>query len=266
MLAVQRVDAWPDLRLRMPAEMASLSACRDALGDWLDGAGTDHEQAVALLHAVGELVANAIEHAFVDGTGVFTLRATLTPDGYAHMTVADQGRWREPVRPSDRGRGLALATQLVNSLHIGHTDRGTVATIRHRLMRPARMLAGRPDGPDRGTVHRPADTPLLMVLDHAGTDSGRVRVDGPVDAGTATQLQHELMRRTRGGALPLFVDLTGVTHLASAGVATLHRLVDRHRRQHAALTLYAEPGSPAQHIMTLVALPHTSSLAKTEDQ
>jgi anti-anti-sigma regulatory factor len=121
-------------------------------------------------------------------------------------------------------------------------------------------------GTDRLAASRPSGGPVLMVLDHAGVDSGRVRVDGPVDAGTAIQLQHELMRRTRGGALPLFVDLTGVTHLASAGVATLHQLLAQPHAPNATLTLYAETGSPAQHIMTLVALPHTSSLAPTEDQ
>ena len=66
----------------------------------------------------------------------------------------------------------------------------------------------------------------------------------------------ELVQRTRGGQLPLAVDLTGVTHLASAGVAVLHQVAERHRRQGADLRLHAAAGSTAQQVLTLVALPH----------
>ena len=47
-----------------------------------------------------------------------------------------------------------------------------------------------------------------------------------------------------------------MTHLASAGVAVLHDAAARHAEQGTDLLLYAPPGSTAQHVMALVALPH----------
>jgi anti-anti-sigma regulatory factor len=64
--------------------------------------------------------------------------------------------------------------------------------------------------------------------------------------------------RTAGaaGTRALTVDLTGVTHLASAGVAVLHRLAALHRDNGTALRLYAPTATPADIVMTLVQLPH----------
>jgi len=50
------------------------------------------------------------------------------------------------------------------------------------------------------------------------------------------------------------VDLSGVTHLASAGVSVLHQLTGRHDEQKAPLALHAAPGSPARVILELVGL------------
>ncbi|MEV6493591.1 STAS domain-containing protein, partial [Actinoplanes sp. NPDC051633] len=49
-----------------------------------------------------------------------------------------------------------------------------------------------------------------------------MRVTGPVDALSSERLRHGLLQRSRGGTLPLTVDLSEVTHLASAGVSALH--------------------------------------------
>jgi anti-anti-sigma regulatory factor len=84
-------------------------------------------------------------------------------------------------------------------------------------------------------------------------------VDGPVDSATADQLREELQLRTRGGTRPLTVDLTGVTHLASAGVAVLHEAGARTAAPGRPLLLYAPPGTPAQHVLSTVALPHTTT-------
>jgi anti-anti-sigma factor len=96
----------------------------------------------------------------------------------------------------------------------------------------------------------------MHIEEVAGAGDAAVRVEGPVDASTAARLQQELVQRTRGGRLPLAVDLTGVTHLASAGVAVLHQVAERHRRQGVDLRLHAAAGSTAQQVLTLVALPH----------
>lgn len=64
--------------------------------------------------------------------------------------------------------------------------------------------------------------------------------------------------RTAGatGTRALTVDLTGVTHLASVGVAVLHRLAAMHRDNGTPLRLYAATATPADMVMTLVELPH----------
>ena len=81
-------------------------------------------------------------------------------------------------------------------------------------------------------------------------------VAGPVDADTAARLHQELLQRSRGGTLPLTVDLTAVTHLASAGVSALHRVADQHLQQGGKLTLEAASGSPARQVLALVAIPN----------
>ena len=48
--------------------------------------------------------------------------------------------------------------------------------------------------------------------------------------------------------------MSQVTHLASAGVQVLAQAI----RRSADLTLYARPGSLAQHVLVLTRLPHTT--------
>jgi anti-anti-sigma regulatory factor len=52
----------------------------------------------------------------------------------------------------------------------------------------------------------------------------------------------------------LTVDMSQVTHLASAGVQILAQAI----RRSSDLTLYARPGSPAQHVLVLNRIPHTT--------
>jgi anti-anti-sigma regulatory factor len=97
----------------------------------------------------------------------------------------------------------------------------------------------------------------VLLIEQPDEDGSRITVKGVLDASTAEHLRQELLRRTRGGNLPLSVDLTGVTHLASAGVAALHHVAGRHRP--GGLDLYAEEGSPAEMVLTLVGLPRRTS-------
>ncbi|HEX2773858.1 MAG TPA: STAS domain-containing protein, partial [Micromonosporaceae bacterium] len=171
--------------------------------------------------------------------------------------VTDRGNWQEAEHETHRGRGLALATELVDDVRVDHGARGTTATIRHRLTRPVRLLnADRISVPT--TPQITADEPRqLLLADTSGAHGPRVRVEGPIDATTAPTLRGELIRRARGGVRALTVDLSGVTLLATAGVSVLHEAVAKLRT----ITLYAPTGSPAQRIMALVALPHTTNAA-----
>lgn len=251
-LAVQRVARPGPLDLSLPAEPGSLRPSRAAIGEWLTGLGATDRDTFLLQHALGELVTNAIEHAFdgatdPPGAPVVRLHAELDAAGCLEATITDQGRWREPARRSTRGRGLALTSQLVESMRVEPGATGTVATVRHTLTRPA-LLAD-------ASALVPAVAPADFHLGELNGVEGGVRVQGPIDTTTADRLEQGLLRRSRGGTLPLTVDLTLVTHLASAGVSALHRVAERHGRQGGKLTLVAAPDSPARHVLALVAIP-----------
>ena len=256
LLAAQRVDPPGRLDLALPAEPRSLRRWRAEIGGWLASLGASEDDVFRLQHAFGELLTNAIEHAFdADARpedAAVRMHAELDPEGTVEATISDRGRWREPVRRSQRGRGLALTTQLVESVRVAPAAEGTEATVRHPLTRPARMLTGvLASGPLTGTAGpAPAE---FRVRDDDG-DAGRVIVEGPVDAASAESLRQELVLRGRGGALPLTVDLNRVTHLASAGVSVLHRVAEQHGRQGGKLTLEAGPETPAGQVLALVAV------------
>jgi anti-sigma regulatory factor (Ser/Thr protein kinase)/anti-anti-sigma regulatory factor len=258
LLAAQRVPVVPALDLALAASPSELHGTRQALGAWLTALGATEQDTFVLQHAIGELTTNAIEHAG-SGTRV-TLKATLTAAGKVVATVADQGAWRAPRRQPTRGRGLALTAQLVDSLHVTPSSTGTVAELVHTLRRPARLLGGFDGPPARQVSAEPAGRPTqFTITEQPGEDETRVRLTGPLDAATAATARQELLRRSRGGTVAMTVDLSGVTHLSSAGVSALHTVADRHAEQQAPLVLFAVPGSPAQYILDLVALPHTTS-------
>ncbi|MGW2307444.1 SpoIIE family protein phosphatase [Actinomadura luteofluorescens] len=257
LLAAQRTAPPAPLPLDLPAESEAIPAARKALDEWLYDLGARAEDVILLRHAIGELVTNAVEHAY-DGTpGAVRIRAECTARGVVEIEVADDGHWREPWQPTeDRGRGLAMASDFADELHVETGPRGTTATVRHRLTRPARLLTPGEVAP----APAPSDLPnLLLILDQPSEGHPRIRLDGPIDAATAEQLREELVVRTRGGTTPLTVDLTGVTHLSSAGVAVLYEAENRTDSPGRPFLLYSPPGSPAQHVMAMVALPHTTA-------
>ncbi|CNE32507.1 anti-anti-sigma factor [Mycobacterium tuberculosis] len=256
LLAAQRTAPPPALLLDLRAEPAAIPAARKALDAWLYDLGARAEDVVLLRHGVGELVTNAVEHAYGSSPGGVRLHAHSTSRGTVEIEVSDRGRWREHRHETDRGRGLAMAGDFVEELHVDTGPSGTTATVRHRLFRPARLLASG-DLTPAPPVRNPPE--LLLILDQPSSGAPRIRVDGPVDSASADQLREELQLRTRGGTRPLTVDLTGVTHLASAGVAVLHEAGARTAAPGRPLLLYAPPGSPAQHVLSTVALPHTTT-------
>ncbi|MFC7532923.1 SpoIIE family protein phosphatase [Actinoplanes sp. GCM10030250] len=251
LLAAQRTSPVPELALDMPAEPTALRGARARLGEWLAAAGAAEHDVFVLQHAIGELATNAIEHAFGGNFGKDTIevRAVLGDSGTVEATVTDHGGWRVPQRQPTRGRGLALTAQLVQSLRVEPGATGTVATLRHPLTRPARLLSRFDEAP---VLRRPAAE--LTIGEMPGGDEARALVEGPVDAASAAHVRQELLRRSRGGTVAMTVDLTGVTHLASAGVSALYLLAESHSEGQAPLTLYAEAGSPARQILDLVGL------------
>lgn len=105
------------------------------------------------------------------------------------------------------------------------------ATGRHATCRPRRRpYHGHrepPREPPRPAAHRPyARVPsgqgrahcgeLFLILDQPSAPRPAVRIDGPVDANSAPTLHPGLRSASTSGTRSLTVDLTGITHLASA--------------------------------------------------
>jgi ABC-type transporter Mla MlaB component len=87
-----------------------------------------------------------------------------------------------------------------------------------------------------GTTAYPDPPPFTVETEHDGR-TGRARVLGPVDMTTADEFLRRLLAVCRGGTLPLIVDLSGVTQLASAGVSALFHLASQLAGHHNGLEL-----------------------------
>jgi PAS domain S-box-containing protein len=260
LLATQRVVPPTPFRWEATADGEAIRAGYTALGDWLGTLGTGTDDVRALQLAACELITNAVQHAYPDlpAPGPVRLAADLLPEGILVLEVRDAGRWQEhPPGLSGRtgGLGLVVTEAMVDNLHLTSDENGTRATVRHRLSTPARLLITEP-------TSAPAPEPepqLLLILEQPDGPGPRIRLDGPITALTVDHLRAELQRRTGNGTHALTVDLTGVTMLTSAGVAALNHATARSDEHDRPLRLYAPVGSPADQVLTLVAMPHATT-------
>ena len=264
-LVAERHAAGPELHLDLPGEVGAVRAARRAFSEWLSQLDPLLLDQDALLLATTEIITNAVEHAYSPGApGPVEFHARLGADGRLECRVADHGTWQvpDPGLPW-RGQGLMVAAHLVDQLQVQHPPqsvaeargaRGTVVTLRHRLRRPA-VLAAEPAA--QVTAHE-ADPPFSVTAGLAGP-AAQATVRGPVDITTADRLAGQLLAASRGGTLPLTVDLSAVTQLASAGVRALYQVKKQLNDYHQELTLVAAPGSLADAALSLAGLPVAST-------
>jgi anti-anti-sigma factor len=265
-LAVQRLPGRvPEVHHTVASEPGSLRVLRRALTDWITPLEPRPDDVDAMHMAVVEIVTNAIEHAYREtepGPIDFSLR--LSPDGEVECTVTDYGRWRPPGEAAaDRGNGLMVARHLIDQMQVTHPPgargvaagaSGTVVTLRHRLMRPV-VMAADPSGEPAAF----GSTEEFGVRSEVSHGTARAHVLGAIDITTADQMLRRLLAACKGGTLPLTVDLTGVTRLASAGVSALFELSRQLQLHEHSLALVAGAGSQVQRILDLVRLPHGSA-------
>jgi anti-anti-sigma factor len=265
-LTAERHSAgFPGLHLDLPGEVGTVRAARRAFSDWLSQLDPLLLDQDALLLATTEIVTNAVEHAYSAGPpGPVEFHARLGADGQLECRVADHGTWQvpDPGLPW-RGQGLMVAAHLVDQLQVQHPPqsaaeargaRGTVVTLRHRLRRPAVLAAE----PAVQVTAYAADPPFSVTADLDGP-AAQATVSGPVDISTAGRLAGQLLAASRGGTLPLTVDLSAVTQLASAGVRALYQVKQQLNDYHQELTLVATPGSLADAVLSLAGLPVASA-------
>ena len=243
-----RTEPHRPLVLELPAEARWLRGIRRALDEWLHGVGAGSEDIPAVHLAVVEAATNCIEHAYRDSSGWMWLDAVLDGKGRLRVTVIDHGTWRTPSPDPDyRGRGLRLMHSLMDSVDVHRSDRGTTITMARRLQRPPVLLPALSEPPgaaaaaEFSTEVAPGPRPRLVVT-------------GPVDSATAGALQNRIAEVSQGGVLPLDVDLTGVTQLASAGVQMLYDHTRHTGHTPGRIRLLVPKGCPAHFVLELTGL------------
>ncbi|AGB24438.1 serine phosphatase RsbU, regulator of sigma subunit [Mycobacterium sp. JS623] len=123
------------LELEFPAHASQLAPARHALRGWLKRALVNPDQSMDVLIAVGEAVANAIEHGHRDNPGgIISVGGTAMVDR-VQLTVTDSGSWKppQPARDSTRGRGIALMRALMQEVAIDPGVAGTTVHLTARI-------------------------------------------------------------------------------------------------------------------------------------
>jgi anti-sigma regulatory factor (Ser/Thr protein kinase) len=109
---------------------ASVPILRRALQRYAAGLGLDDDRRYALITAIGEAMANAVEHAYAGRPGVVRLSLCAAAEGLL-VTIEDDGRWKPTTYSEERGRGLVLMRSLMDGVEI--TTGGAHTSIRLRL-------------------------------------------------------------------------------------------------------------------------------------
>ncbi|UMB68538.1 SpoIIE family protein phosphatase [Mycobacterium paraterrae] len=249
LLAVQRRTPPPALELSVDATVHAARDVREPLRAWLAEIGADDVDVLVIVQILCEFVENSYEHGYRSSTvDRIEVQARLDERGEVHASVTDHGQWKAPSSdPGMRGRGLMLANALATASRVAGTDRGTVASITHRLSRPARIVT------DPNVL--PAAAPSAAPEFFTEVVEGRLVVHGDVDNATAPILATHIARQSRSGTHSLTVELSAVTHLGSTGLRILAEAQERSRQHGTDLGLIAPPGCPAHHVLALVGLP-----------
>ncbi|HTK61115.1 MAG TPA: SpoIIE family protein phosphatase [Pseudonocardia sp.] len=252
--------AAKELHADLPAEPGRLAELRESLREWLDDLGASDQDVVAIELAVLEAAANVVEHAYPDSEGRMVVEGTVDGDGRVYLTVSDTGRWREAgADPGTRGRGLLMMRGSMDSVDVEIGEDGTTVLLDRQLSN-APILGPGSVAQHASSPGGPGSTRAKLAVSLERSDEPRLVVAGPVDISTVTSLRGQLWSAARGGALPLTVDLSGVTHLASAGIALLFEFVEDTATGGREVRLVAPGGCPARSAMAVSGLDQVASV------
>jgi len=124
-LAATILPSRPEpVELRLPAAPASAAVARRLALRFARIAKLTPERTFDLTIAVGEAVANAVEHAYRGTSGDFVFRLALGGERVLGE-VQDLGTWRDGAPPADRGRGLSILRATTARLELNRTPSGT---------------------------------------------------------------------------------------------------------------------------------------------
>jgi anti-anti-sigma factor len=244
LVAHRRIGTLEPLQVDLPAVPSSLPVVRRRLGGWLAGLGMGEQDRVGVMVAAGEACANAAEHAYRgQEPGPMHVRATVDVDGMLTVTVRDEGAWRPPDRdPGDRGRGLLIMRQLVDTVAL-EEEHGTAVTLSVRLRRRADVDAD-PAVAESGaavTVNRSGERPV-------------VRVAGAVDEHSAETMRIRLLEASHGGTVAVQLDLSEVVLFSSSAVRVVLAIARIARDEGWRLGVHAPDGGVTRHILEISGL------------
>jgi anti-sigma regulatory factor (Ser/Thr protein kinase) len=118
------------MRIARRAGVETPASLRRALSAFLEVLGVTPEQRMDIVGAVGEALANAVEHAYLeDLTGDVALCARLADDDCLHVEVSDRGRFIQRERQSGRGFGISIIRGLARSVEFDTQNGTTVRMI-----------------------------------------------------------------------------------------------------------------------------------------
>ena len=119
----QRVQTQsPDLEITLPARAENVAVVRHAVGGLGEVLEVDDQTLSDIKLAVTEACTNVVVHAYPNGEGPITLRATVD-EALLRVVVVDRGRGILPRADSPGlGLGLPLIATLAESLELGTGD------------------------------------------------------------------------------------------------------------------------------------------------
>ena len=113
-----------------PARPEELRVMRLELRAWLDDQELSRSDREAVVLAVGEACANAVEHAYVEAQGGDVSVELSMLDDSLVVAVRDFGSWRAvPHDDPDRGRGYEIMRALSERVDIESGPDGTIVTM-----------------------------------------------------------------------------------------------------------------------------------------
>jgi anti-anti-sigma factor len=173
-----------------------------------------------------------------------SVTAHVDVDGVLTVVVRDEGTWRPPDRdPGDRGRGLLIMRQLVDTVMFEEEERGTTVTLSLRLRR----------SPDVDPDHPAHAAGASVSVDRDGVRPV-VSVAGPVDEISAEQMRIRLLEASHGGTGRVELDLRAVTLFSSAAVRVVLAIARIGRDEGWRLVVHAPEGGVTRHILEISGL------------
>jgi anti-anti-sigma factor len=242
------------LHQRLPATAAQLSRLRRAVRAWSCASALPAELSDDLQITLGEVAANAVEHAYpaTGDQGEFTYCITHRCDGSLDVEVCDFGHWRPP--PPDnrhRGRGLHIVREIATDVTIDSSPNGTHVQFQLPAPPPAPPLP-EPILPAPHTPVVPSVPAELHI--HPESDGGRrLELRGELDLAAATTLRDTLLKAlTSPGSASL--DLRQVNYLSSAGIGLLIEAAQHAADHGIPVVVQLAPHSLAARILVLTSL------------